>query len=38
MNNSMMNESGMWFGGTGMLVLAVLGILVVAILIKYLRK
>ena len=38
MNNSMMSESGMWFGGAGMLILAILGIIVVAVLIGYLRN
>lgn len=34
----MMDGSGMWFGGVGMLLVAVLVILAIAALIKYLRS
>ena len=34
----MMDGSGMWFGGTGMLLAVILVILVIAALVKYLMK
>ena len=34
----MMDGSGMWFGGAGMLLGAILVILIVAALVKYLMK
>lgn len=36
--DSMMTGNGMWFGGVGMLLIAVLVVLSIAALVKYLMK
>ena len=38
MGEGMMTSNGMWFGGIGMLLIAVLVILTIAALVKYLMK